>query len=309
MRDHHPVAVQVGGGDFLDARERLGFDRSELREIDLRPGQQIEPGAGGRRRRLGVAAAAGLAKASTSCGRMRPRGPAAFHLPQIDAAFACALAHRRAGIRNIQAKSDGVGAGLAREAAAAGDGAAASSGGLAGVRSGRGRWPAPPRVRLTSVRMTLPSLTRSPTFTFSSCTSPLKRRGHVHRSLVGFQRHERLLRLNGVAGLHHDLDDRHVLEIADVGDADLGDPAGACVGAGGARNGRLTWLLCAAPAPSTSSVRIGVTGAHLVAYFHGKDLTTPAAGEGTSIEALSDSSVMSGASTERRARPASPGSR
>ena len=42
-------------------------------------------------------------------------------------------------------------------------------------------------------------------------------RGHVHRGLVGFQRQQRLLGLHGIARLHQDFDDRHVMEIADVG--------------------------------------------------------------------------------------------
>ena len=42
-------------------------------------------------------------------------------------------------------------------------------------------------------------------------------RGHVHRRLVGFQRHQRLLGLHLIAGLDQDLDDRHVVKIADVG--------------------------------------------------------------------------------------------
>ena len=43
------------------------------------------------------------------------------------------------------------------------------------------------------------------------------RRGHVHRRLVGFERDQRLLGLDDVARLHQDLDDRHVLEVADIG--------------------------------------------------------------------------------------------
>ena len=43
VRDHHPVAMQGRAGDFLDAREGLGLDRSELGEIDLWPRQQAEP--------------------------------------------------------------------------------------------------------------------------------------------------------------------------------------------------------------------------------------------------------------------------
>src|SRR5262249_18696439 len=46
---------------------------------------------------------------------------------------------------------------------------------------------------------------------------------HLHGRLVRLQRDQRLLRLDGVAGLHKHLDDRHVLEVADVGNQDLLD--------------------------------------------------------------------------------------
>ena len=61
VRDHHPVAVQVRARDLLDAAERLALDRAELREVDLRPRQQVEAAAARRRRaalRLAAAAAA-----------------------------------------------------------------------------------------------------------------------------------------------------------------------------------------------------------------------------------------------------------
>ena len=47
------------------------------------------------------------------------------------------------------------------------------------------------------------------------------RRRHFHRGLVGFQRDERGIRLHALARLHLDLDDRHILEVADVGNADF----------------------------------------------------------------------------------------
>ena len=73
-------------------------------------------------------------------------------------------------------------------------------------------------------------------------------------------------------------------------------PAGALVAAGGADTAGFTGSL-ATPAPSTSSIRMGVPSLTLSPILTASDLTTPAAGEGTSIEALSDSSVISGAST------------
>ena len=42
-------------------------------------------------------------------------------------------------------------------------------------------------------------------------------RRHVHRRLVGFERNQRLLRLDDVARLHQHLNDRHVTEVADIG--------------------------------------------------------------------------------------------
>ena len=58
-------------------------------------------------------------------------------------------------------------------------------------------------------------------------------RGHVHRRLVGFERDERILRLHHVAGLDEDLDDRDVLEVADIGNLDemalMGAPTLAAV--------------------------------------------------------------------------------
>ena len=45
-------------------------------------------------------------------------------------------------------------------------------------------------------------------------------RGHVHRRLVGFERDERVLGGDRVADGDQDLDDRDVVEVADVGDAD-----------------------------------------------------------------------------------------
>ena len=56
----------------------------------------------------------------------------------------------------------------------------------------------------------------------------------------------------------------------------------------------------AAPAPSSSSVRIGIPWLTLSPSFTAIAFTTPADGDGTSIEALSDSSVISGASAAMR---------
>ncbi len=46
MRDHRPVAGQVRTGDLLDPGQRLDLDLTELAEVDLRPGQQVETATG-----------------------------------------------------------------------------------------------------------------------------------------------------------------------------------------------------------------------------------------------------------------------
>jgi len=50
-------------------------------------------------------------------------------------------------------------------------------------------------------------------------------RRHVHRRLVRLERDQRILGRDRIAGLHQNFDDRHVLEIADVGDFDFDDLA------------------------------------------------------------------------------------
>ncbi len=52
---------------------------------------------------------------------------------------------------------------------------------------------------------------------------PCRRRGHFHRGLVGFEGDQRVFRLDLVAALHRHLDDRHILEVADIGDSHLDD--------------------------------------------------------------------------------------
>ena len=57
-----PVARQVRPRDLLDARQRHALDLAELREVDLRPRRQVEPGAGA----AGAAAAPAAAVACAS---------------------------------------------------------------------------------------------------------------------------------------------------------------------------------------------------------------------------------------------------
>ena len=76
-------------------------------------------------------------------------------------------------------------------------------------------------------------------------------------------------------------------------------PAGALVGAGGEETAGLTGF-AAGPAPSSSRLKIGVPWLTLSPILIATLFTTPAYGDGTSIDALSDSSVMSGASASTR---------
>ncbi len=47
------------------------------------------------------------------------------------------------------------------------------------------------------------------------------RRGHVERRLVAFERENHIFLGDGLAGLDVNLDDRHVLEVADIGKLDV----------------------------------------------------------------------------------------
>ena len=79
--------------------------------------------------------------------------------------------------------------------------ALAGAGGL-GRRGGGGRWPARRRPRaglaapVCSVRIEVPSPTRSPTLTLRPATVPAAGDGHVHRRLVALQRQQRVLGLD-----------------------------------------------------------------------------------------------------------------
>ncbi len=107
VRDHRPVARQVGAGDLLDARQRDDFGLAELAEVHLRPRQQVEPATGcagcarrgGRcghapgQRALDVLLHVFLADAATAL--------AARHLVEVHAQFAREQAHGRAGVGDL----------------------------------------------------------------------------------------------------------------------------------------------------------------------------------------------------------------
>jgi hypothetical protein len=116
VRDHHPVAVQVGAADLLDAREVLALDRAELGEVDLRPRQQAgearatcsarsrtATGRGLRRLRLGLLAAGhhGLHEGLHVVLRDAALGSAALHFFQRHAEFAGELADAGGGVREV----------------------------------------------------------------------------------------------------------------------------------------------------------------------------------------------------------------
>ena len=98
--------------------------------------------------------------------------------------------------------------------AALGRGAGAASAGF----DGAGAAAAP---SASSVRMTVPSPTRSPSFTATETTLPAADDGTSIVALSDSSSTQRVFLGHGVAGLHEHRDDRHVLEIPDVGDLDL----------------------------------------------------------------------------------------
>ena len=71
------------------------------------------------------------------------------------------------------------------------------------------------------VMMVSPWDTRSPTLILMPANGARRRRRDLHRRLVGFQRHQRVFGADLVAFLDQDLDHRHVLEVADIGNLDL----------------------------------------------------------------------------------------
>jgi hypothetical protein len=105
VRDHHPVAVQVGAADLLDARQVLALDRAELGEVDLRPGQQAGEGPP-----LPPAAGAG---ALAFCAGLHIAGhhalDEALHVVLRDAALGAAAATSASGTPSSRARRRTVG--------------------------------------------------------------------------------------------------------------------------------------------------------------------------------------------------------
>ena len=127
-------------------------------------------------------------------------------------------------------------------------------------------------------------------------------RRHLHRRLVGLDRDQRVFGLDRVAGLHRDLDHRHVLEVADVGHLHVDhfvDAGGrAIVGnrrAFAGRGAAARDLLLGRNAGRrrfSFGVRMSVPSDTLSPTLTLISFTTPSSGDGTSIVALSDSSVI-----------------
>jgi hypothetical protein len=100
VRDHDPIAVQVGAADLPDAAQFLALHGTELGEVDLRPRQQAQCLAAAGRgwfaaRSLGrrLALHHGLGKRLNVFLRDAALGAGALHLFQRHAEFARELAH------------------------------------------------------------------------------------------------------------------------------------------------------------------------------------------------------------------------
>ncbi len=115
VRDHRPVAREVGAGNLLDARQRLLFDLAELGEIDLRPRQQAETADRGGR-------AAGGTRTGSECvfyvgahvvALDAAAATAALDLLDVHAQLARKGADGRAGVRCVAGHHD---AGIQRRA-------------------------------------------------------------------------------------------------------------------------------------------------------------------------------------------------
>src|SRR5215813_14266911 len=184
----------------------------------------------------------------------------------------------------------GVAAGGAEVVAGPGVGA-----GAAGVRAEERATCAGP-ASVIKVRITVPSLTRSPTLTFRSATFPPSGEGTSIEALSDSSVTSGCSAAMVSPGLTMTSMIGTSLKSPMSGTRTSATPAGALVGAGGADTAGFT-SSSAGPAPSTSSIRIDAPSLTLSPTLTASDLTTPAAGEGTSIDALSDSSVIRGAST------------
>jgi hypothetical protein len=161
-----------------------------------------------------------------------------------------------------------------------------------GAVEGANRVGATPVVK---VRSTVPSLTRSPSLIFNSCTTPPSGEGTSIEALSDSRVTSGCSALTVSPALTMTSMIGTSLNSPMSGTRTSATPAGALVGAGGGETAGLTGF-AAGPASSGSRLKIGVPWLTLSPILIATLFTTPAYGDGTSIDALSDSSVMSGAS-------------
>ena len=134
-------------------------------------------------------------------------------------------------------------------------------------------------------------------------------RRNVQRGLVRLQGDQRILAGDHVPGGHLHLDDRHIDEVADVGDRDLDDLVNPARRAVAGRLGRRGRRVLGDPLPDRPGSRAAGPGPASSRRMRSPadtrsptrtatSLTVPAADAGTSSVALSDSSVRSGSSAD-----------
>ena len=212
--------MQERAGQALDARQRLGLDRAELREV--------------LRRDLGDARCRRLAplrrrrgrrprrKACTSSLVMRPFSPVPFTLPRSTSSSRAA--RRTLGLAWTSRNRPPICRQAARQAARLGGrrrGLPAARRGGSCCASSEGGWLSAPSSLPFSRRMGVPSLTRSPILTSTASTVPPRGAGTSIVALSDSSVEQRILGVDGVPRLDMDLDDRNVLEVADIGHFDF----------------------------------------------------------------------------------------
>src|SRR3569832_234070 len=100
MRKNHPVAMQIRPADYLEARQRQQFGRTELREIERRPRQLNQPCAATLRGRRSCSARHhGLDMRLHVLLRDAALRTVAMHARQIDSQLAREFAYRWRSMR------------------------------------------------------------------------------------------------------------------------------------------------------------------------------------------------------------------
>ena len=236
VRDHRPVARQVGAGNLVDPRARLQFDLAELAEIHLRPRNQLQATLG--------SAGAGLHASRENPLHVvphillaNPSAPlAALDLRQVDAELAGKHAHGRAGVRQ-RTGQQGIRIQQARAGRSSGHGDRSRcrrhrGNGRSRSRCSRSRRRAYGSHRRRSRRSGCGSLggraccarrcpgrldhrhQRTGRDLIADLDQDFANRSgergrHLHRRLVRLQRNQPLVLVDHVADLHQQLDHRH----------------------------------------------------------------------------------------------------